>query len=239
MKLKDALGKIDLFDYDDEYEIFLDEYLINEGLIKSWPIDKTISLIKSNGFECDKTDNIFHVLTDQSKIEKLIKLSNNLGWFASYMYLMNNEVIFDKGKFNIDDLDEYDFDSILIRFEAKYDIKIEDIPKYLYHATTREKALKILSFGLSPKTNSIISTHPERVYLANTSNAAETMVRNNPNAWKKSRDGRFCVLQINTNMIPRYFQIYQDPNYKKNGFFTLNNIPPKAIELEKSFDIKI
>ena len=244
MKLKDILNSAAVYGLNEEYDIFIDEYLINEGLIKTWPIEKTISILRSHKIECDifEDENVFHAMFGKvsNRIpEEIFALVNNMGWFPSYVYYLKNEQIKDKGKFQDDEFKEnYEkYDEVMIRFEAKYDIRIEKIPRYLYHVTSRERGLKIMTLGLIPKAHSIASNHPERIYLGRDPDDLETMIRTHPDSWKKSRDGKFTILKINTQMIPRYFQIYNDPNGKGHGVFTLNTIPKSAIDVVRTFDV--
>lgn len=249
IKLKDLVEQLNIYNINDDYYIFEDEFKLNEGLITTWPIKKTVSILKSKGVEVDEYDNnMFHVIIyPKSKLNFLqtLQITNNFGWFPAYMYLLKNNVITsqDKYKYNVvgDFLeDAASKDAVLLRFEAKYDIAIDDVPKFLYHATSREKAIKIMKMGLSPKTDSQISIHPERIYLGTSPESVENMLRQHPyQASKKSRDGEFRVLQVNTSMIPRYFKIFRDPNATKFGVYTLNNIPPSAISVVGAFHIKL
>jgi hypothetical protein len=48
----------------------------------------------------------------------------------------------------------------------------------------------------------------------------------------------YTILKINPNMIPGdYLRLYTDPNYPKEGFYTLNNIPPQAISKVKEINL--
>lgn len=244
MKIRSIIDTINMIDDDDEYDVFIEENLLNEGLLKTWPLDKTISILKNHKVECDqyKDKNVFHVLIDSNNRrtpDEIIALANNLGWIPSYVYYMVNNQIKDKGKYEEVYFNERypEFDSVMIKFEAKYDIRVEKIPQFLYHITSRERALKIMTLGLIPKSHSVTSNHPPRVYLGRSDDEVELMIRSNPNAWKKSRDGQFTILKISTRLIPKYFQIYKDPNSKGHGYFTLNTIPKNAIEVVRTFSI--
>jgi hypothetical protein len=47
----------------------------------------------------------------------------------------------------------------------------------------------------------------------------------------------WTILKIKTDMIPGdYLKLYTDPNYPQ-GYYTLNNIPPQAIEKIKDINI--
>lgn len=249
IKLSDIINSPSFYDISEEYDIFEHEYLLNEGLIKTWPIEKTVSVLKRAGIECDQYNdmNVFNILvhTDDAKniktVNQALTLANNLGWFPSYVYYIRNDVIVFKNKYELSIFKKTapQYDSVMIRFEAKYDVIVETIPRYLYHVTSNDRAIKIMSVGLLPKSNSITSSHPPRVYLSKSATDAERMVNRNPNFWAKSRDGKFTILEIDTNKIPSYFKIYRDPNALGHAYFTLNTIPKNAIELKKTFDINI
>lgn len=244
MKLKEIIAKIDLYDLNEEYEIFIEEYLINEGLIKTWPIDKSVSILKSSKYQCDidkQKENCFNLqLFKEQSLDRMLVQTNNLGWFPSYYWFMVGDTYLDKGKYVKEDIEENreKYESIIFRFEAKYDIRVENIPKYLFHVTPRQKAMKILTLGLVPKSNSMTSSHPPRIFISKNDESLEKMIRNNPNAWEKSIDGKWIILRINTALIPNYFKIFKDPNAGKDAYFTLNNIPAKALEIIKTFEIE-
>lgn len=245
MKLSELVESLNIYTFEEEYEIFYDQFLLNEGLIKTNPIDKTVSILKSNRIRCDKfkDENVFHVeLTKKSPktLDQILSLTNNLGWFPSYAYYILDSKQLNYENFNrtkvLDMLDSVDL--ILLRFEAKYDTIIGDVPKILYHVTTKEKASKILELGLSPKDGSMKAYHPDRIYLGFDPKSLEKMVHRSPEFWLKSRTGEFTILKIDTSLIPSYFRIFKDPNSKLFGCFTLNTIPPKAISIESKFKIQ-
>lgn len=251
MKISSIRKIIELESILDEDLIYEDEFDLNEGLIKSWPLDKTMSVLRSSKFDVRPIANKFELtltIKNFDNLSKCIVLSNNLGWFPSYIRALktNNEV--QRGKYSNDLLDKINkikFDECIITFEAKYDIIVHNVPEYLYHITPRTTAAKILKFGLSPKTNSMLSSHPERIYLAKNINDVERLPRKLVFA-AKSGDGYFWILKIQTSLIPSYFRIfnstnlqnnlYDDPNYIGKGYYTLNSIPPNAIEFEKEIN---
>lgn len=238
----------------DEDLIYADEFALNEGLVRSWPIDKTISMLKSSKFNVILVSgkNKYELILPVKNIDRLKKateISNNMGWFPSYVksYLGSREI--DRQKYTADivgSMISKDIDSIVVTFEAKYDVVVHDIPKYLYHITPREVAAKILKFGLTPKTQSLVSTHPERIYFGKSIDDVKKLTKRIEFA-KKARDGKFWVLKINTKQIPAYFKVfgqidkknnlYSDPNFVDRGLYTLNSVPPNAIEFEEEVDV--
>lgn len=210
-------------------ELYKEEYDLNlqEGLIKTTNIGKTINILKSSfdsGFEYQKNGNTFEVTLyqiDKSALVKFLKYINNLGWFPSYITTPSY-----KGKWNEN---VYSSDLSKIRFEAKFDEEIvEKIPNFLYHITPTQNANKILNVGLVPKSRSKASYHPERVYLGKSLEGIKKLA---PQMYQKTGDKNYTVLKIDTEIIPGgYLRLYTDPNYSKEAYYTLNNIPPQAIE---------
>lgn len=250
MKLKDLMKTLNIYEQSDEYDIFYEEFLINEGLIRTTNLNQTVSILKRNRIDCDVSDkeNAFNIRIDSDRsdeLDRILTLTNNLGWFPSYMYCIKDNLKKDHGKYNYDlffqkiDL----FDSIILRFEAKFDIEILEIPEKLYHACPKRVYHKIMSLGIQPRNNNISANHPERVYMGISPDEVEKMIRRNPNAWTKKIHGKsvedkeWYIIEISTSMIPKYFRIFQDPNSKKFGVYTLNTIPPTALKYFSEFEI--
>jgi hypothetical protein len=215
--------------YKDEYELNL-----QEGLIKTTNIGKTIELLRKffkHGFEYQREGNTFEVTLNQINkdiLNKFLRDTNNLGWFPSYLSTPAY-----KGKW-----DEKFYDDYLskIRFEAKFDEEVvENIPSILYHIAPTQNVDKILKIGLVPKSRSKASYHPERVYLGKTIEGVEKLATQMS---LRTGDKNFTILKIDTKMVPGgYLNLYTDPNYLKEAYYTLNNIPPQAIEKIKEINL--
>jgi hypothetical protein len=225
MKLLDIL----LETYKEEYQLNL-----KEGLIKTTNIGKTINLLKSSfdfGFEYQRDNNTFEVTFHQinkNTLNKFLKYINNLGWFPSYITTPLYKGKWEENKYN-EDLSK-------IRFEAKFDEEVvENIPSILYHITPTQNVNKILNIGLVPKSRSKASYHPDRVYLGR---SIRGMGKLAPQMYQRTGDLNFTILKIDTNMVPGgYLRLYTDPNYSKEAYYTLNNIPPQAIEKIKDINL--
>ena len=124
---------------------------------------------------------------------------------------------------------------IKLRFEAKFDEEVvENVPSILYHITPTQNANKILSIGLVPKSRSKASYHPDRVYLSKDLEDIENL---GEMFYQKTGIKNWTILKIETDIIPGdYLKLYTDPNYKQ-GYYTLNNIPPQAIEKVKEINL--
>lgn len=231
------------------YEAHKDEYDLNlkEGLTKTTNIDKTLNLLKKSfnkGYHYIKKDNntfivdFIHVY--KNDVGRFTQMANNLGWFPSHMFILNkngNDVDF-QGKWDINKFNEGE---TYVTFEAKYDEQVvENIPKILYHASPSKYADKILKIGLSPRSRSKKSFHPDRVYVSSSLEKIKKLI---PLLGKTGGDKEYTVFKINTEDIPgNYFKIYTDPNFSMSGtnnegFYTVNNIPPYALSKETEITI--
>jgi hypothetical protein len=226
------------------YEAYKDEYDLNltEGLIKTTNLGKTLNLLKKSfhkGYHYIEDDNntftVNFIHVTKNDLEQFLQMANNLGWFPSYMVVLDKRGIntefkgkWDKNKFN--ERETY------VSFEAKYDEQVvENIPKILYHASPSKNADKILKIGLSPRSRSKRGFHPERVYLASSLKDLEKII---PLLGKTEGDRNYTVFKINTEEVPgNYFKLYTDPNFTDTGFYTVNNIPPYALSKETEITI--
>lgn len=217
-------------------ETYKEEYKLNlkEGLIKTTNIGKTLNILEkkySSKFIFNKLKNSFYINTFHTDINTLlngiIKDANTLGWFPSFIETEDyigkwDEKYFKEGE-------------IKLRFEAKFDEEVvENIPSILYHITPTQNANKILSIGLVPKSRSKASYHPDRVYLSKNLKDIENL---GEMFYQKTGIKDWMILKIDTNMVPGdYLKLYTDPNYE-HGYYTLNNIPPQAIEKVKNIKL--
>lgn len=211
-------------------EIYEEEFKLNleEGLIKTTNLGQTLSILKKGysnkyNFSSNQDGNSFNIQSfniDLNNIEELIKKSNTLGWFPSW--LETDEY---KGKWNPNIL-KNSKEIEKLRFEAKYDFKIDKIPDILYHLAPEKNWEKISKLGLLPKSRSKASYHPERVYLTQDEKSAKSLAEL---FYQKTGEKEYALIKIETTLIPDYFKLYKDPNFK-NGYYTMNNIPPNVIE---------
>lgn len=237
-----------------------EQKLLNEGLILTHPIDKSIKVIENAGFEVIVLQNVkyqnrFFVEIDSfsTDISKLFKITDNLGWYCSEVKEGVN-IGSKTHKYTPSNLSKFlkDYSIVFLLFEPKYDLAIDPRRyEYLYHFTTLINLNRIKEYGLTPKTQNKISTHPDRIYLAYTAHAAEKFGRKidvrlrdelsgtetPPKHNKKEELKMGVILKITVTGLPSYFKIYQDPNYYEEGCFTLNSIPYSHIDIFKKFDL--
>jgi hypothetical protein len=193
----------------------MDNHIISEGLIKTYPLEKSIQILK-------RKFNDYTINTGEDNeiyLERLINynnvnhLLNTLGYHISYI-IQNNKQI----KLNELDINQ---DYILCA-EPKYDIKVV-VPKIIFHATLSKYVNKIKKIGIIPKSNNKISLHPDRIYFSIKIEDAIKFAEYLENKYETSS----AIVVISTIELDNNF--YSDINFKDSGVYTLNNISPKNI----------
>ena len=207
---------------------------VAEGLVKTHPIGTSkrildrkfadsnlivIEDVSANRLMLDVT-NFYH-------FKELFILINNLGYFASAIdiYPFDGEFFYEKfSEYKLVEIvgRRGEYKKIEIVLEAKFDEQPR-IPKTLFHVTTKNKAIKIAKDGIVPKSYSKLTYHPERIYLTDSIVAAIEFADK-----IKKKEEIYVILGIKTDLVPN-MKIYDDPNYKLSGYYTLNNISPNAL----------
>jgi len=226
-------------------ELYAEEYALNEGLIKTHSMQATISVLSkknksdSHNIIPDYRNNTFIIrytkhMPDENELSELITLTNNLGWFPSYFAVKDSENKFKQSAYTLNKMMQYAESRpayLDLYFEAKYDVEEYKIPDTLYHVTTDTAYEKILRLGLSPKSRSKKAFHPDRIYFTKDLDVAKELSGRLKSYYPGGADP--VILKVNTKYIPgNYFKLYRDPQFRGKGYYSLNNVPPDAIELE-------
>jgi hypothetical protein len=231
--------------FDKIHETYRDEYKINEGLIYTHPLSSVFNILgKKFEIFVDKKTNIFYVRLLNEKINKenfqnLLITANNLGWFcAGFTTDLFGTLKFDENEI-LKLLEKNSIRSLELLFNAKFDVMIDKVPEFLYHLTTTNKIEKIFKRGLSPKTYSKNSSHPERIYFLIDKDYAKSLA---VQFYEKTGNLNYTLLKINCFYVKPYIRLFNDSmftadNGKIIAYYTLNNIPPHAIEVEKEINI--
>lgn len=232
----------------EQYNNFISKFKpfeINEGLIKTQSpgilltgFQRLMRFNGSNAFiDYDDDGRLYVDCKDIKKrdAEFILSLIGNYGYFVSEFLINRIGDKFDEKTFIEIYFHNREKIDIIFYIEAKFDITVKNIPQLLYHSTLTEYLKNILENGLFPKTKNKISTHPPRIYLSNSI----------PNAIVFSRFAKakhfkeMTILEIDTTKIKQTssyngelidFKLYNDPNYKGKGYYTLNNIHKNTIK---------
>ncbi len=241
-----------------------DDLLIDEGLTKTVPLDVAVSRLKFwsqkqkfiyDGEEyprkldvkIDKTTDTIVVNDilwfDNKILENFFIILNNLGYFISefgYSTEIDRKVGYKK--YSIEDFEKIFKEkdklvSLSIVIEAKFDKEINKIPDKLFHLCPQVNLSKILKIGLTPRSGSKISNHPDRIYLAFSREGAKG-IGSEIQKYDQENEYVFCLLEIDVeklkqlrekNLNKSNLRFFDDPNFKNKGVFSLENIPPDAI----------
>jgi hypothetical protein len=152
----------------------------------------------------------------KSPTKEELKMLNDFGWYNSS---------------NIGDI---------YAFEPKYDYEIVPTGN-IYHLVPDINLKKVQMMGLTPKTKSKLTKHPERIYFMNPSSdndykeTAIALWQSLPKDTQKLVHS-YYLLEITPN-VHKNFKFYVDPNFKMgNGaIWTYKNIPPSHIQVKKKY----
>lgn len=122
---------------------------------------------------------------------------------------------------------------IQLVFEAKYgyDVTANIVSswEYLYHVTPKKNFNKILTKGLSPKTQGKQSNHPERIYFATSIHDIQTYLLPEFARVTNTNIDDWAILQIRCAAFEQKgVRVFDDPAFP-GGVYTLSNISPSFI----------
>ena len=207
---------------------------LEEGLISTTPTKKTVKIFKRRF-----PDYYFEILSDGEieisagrkdyveEIKAIDNLSKTLGWYISYgnkintNYEDNIQII----KYDDDKFFDHKYEQINIKqiFDTTRNIDIK--PSFLYHVTPVKNVEKILKIGLVPKHKDKLSHHPDRVYITDELEFAWGLKKQ----FERLNRIECEILKISTKGLD--IKLYSDVDSRPNGFYTLENIPPKYISI--------
>ena len=227
---------------------------INEGLIHTYNINTSTSILKKWYNSMTKYFNIEILSNDTFEITVTDKISttlfrvlirdiNNLGYFPSIVYLENEHNMINQFKYDFDKINNIlmskNIIKLIISCEKKFDDEIL-ILNTVFHVCKERNISKIFRNGLSPRSKNRVSTHPERIYFCLDIESCEDLIdkfKINDNI-KNLPEQKYNILKINipdliSDLKKHNKEIIfrKDPNMNKNGVYTYDNIPKEYIKL--------
>jgi hypothetical protein len=243
--------------YGSYYETHAVEFAINEGIYKTCPQQDLIDLIRTklnaNVFTSpDAPDDVIGEFGWPYSFNKIEQFITSRGWFISVALLNNKRIDIDKLKDKT--FDTHDVCRLIL--EPIHSDFVET-PDILYHATPLANWKKIQKLGLSPKSKSVVTFHPERIYFVDnlprmldiTGRLASAKFHNakaTSHFDPKEYYSEWAILKIDTTKIPSirnhsYFRVHKDTkSFTLNDevLYSQNYVPPNAISLCKTVDIE-
>lgn len=171
----------------------------------------------------------FDKLTSDS-LDNMNKNMLNFGWFPASIDNKNGI----QGKYSDKFIKCMNQPNVIIKYEANKDTTIIPVNRFLYHITPDYAWKRIKLNGLTPRTSSKLSNHPERIYLfdgkpENYDSIASYLIAHNVH---KNDVRNSYMMEIDTNKIPN-IKYFKDPNFPlTNAIWTYQNIPPIAIKID-------
>ena len=207
----------------------LNKFVISEGLISSYPIEKVKSYIEKKLPSADVSisdkmyTNVLHmvVVNDGYNVDKLLVNVDNLcGWYSSVINGLQTNQYYSSVLSAFKDGNE----KVAIVLERRFDKDVDNANDKAYHLTDAKYVPKILKIGLVPKTRNRKWKYPERIYLSRTKMGLYSLF-DNPEFNEFEQP---VALEVDLKGLD--IKLYRDPNFN-GGFYTLDNIPPSHIKV--------
>ena len=125
--------------------------------------------------------------------------------------------------------------------EEQNEVEVHPSTSKAYHLTPDIYIDSIKKNGLTPKSESKLSLHPERIYLY--LNRESSYMKLASDLWNSSKHKEniknYYVLEIDLNQIPGH-TFYQDPEsfFGYIGIYTKQGIPSSAIHIVKTIPVQ-
>ena len=217
--------------------------LLYEGLIKTYSVEETLRMLDNIDISEDcirvyyNNTPKFYILIENNKdsFNILNQKFDLYGWFFSDAEVGDNYYK------NIEDVFKLNIDKIWVSFSAKFDVllSVSERSNYYYHVTTKYKLDNILKIGLTPKTNSKIANHPDRIYLLtiNNNEIIEQLIHelfmSNTLDYKYKKE--YVLLRIYIPNTPP-LRLFRDSE-TEGGVYSIDNIKPEKIKVIKYYNI--
>ena len=203
---------------------------LSEGLIKTYPMEKTIRYIKDYFKLSD--DEIYPINAENGReqiainvpivgdnLERVEKAFTLCGYYLGYPKkdALKPNTIYE------------------LQFEKKYDDdflkQLRQHESILYHVSPIYYAEKIKHIGLTPRSRNGVFDYPDRTYFI--VGSAKKIIPHvvselDASLTNKMNNGKYCIITLDLNRIPENVKFYLDPN-SKYSVYTYDNISPNVI----------
>ena len=187
--------------------------------------------IVNNLISFNSSFNIIVDHLDQETLDKINKFMAEKGWFPISIGLSDME----GHKYSQNVKNYLDEDDVQIGYEANLAKELGVSKTKAFHVTPDIFIDKIKESGLTPKSESKLSDHPDRIYLFLNKNIAKDMVWTIWNSLSKERQQTikdYYVLEIDLTQLPDQ-KFYHDPQtmISYEAIYTTQPIPKSAIKV--------
>lgn len=216
--------------YANPLTLYMDKQL-NEGLIRTYPIEKTIDFVKSYFNFNEKQIQVVPVANGEkniiiylpvigNNIDQVTKAMNLCGYFLSHKVFK----VLPLGKV------------ATLQFEARNqkDIskELRNEEKTLLHITPKYNVNKIKNIGFSPRHRNELFNFPERIYFLRGTVLKDAIMdigdQLNYSNTSPGNNGEYALFTIDLAKVSEDVKWFVDPNYP-HGVYTTQNISPNTI----------
>lgn len=214
-----------------DFDEFIEETLLNEGLLMTYPADKVVRYIQKK-YNLDDDSVELHI-DDGEYILVSKKLDKNMFDNVESVLKLGGYYQADE---NIDDYYTYE----KIYEEDIFDkLKQSGEIEYLYHLTPSINDKKIQTKGLIPRSRNYRFKYPDRIYLLSNGDSrflkliCKELIK--PillfgTEFEKNKVKKYSVYRIDFSKVEN-IKLYKDPNVRDfDSYFTMDNIRPEWIE---------
>lgn len=216
--------------YNNPITLYINQNL-NEGLLITYPIDKTIKYICNYfNFPPSQVDKIKGVDGTEKIAVSFYNIGKNVEIMSKAMDICGYYLSFPKESHIPNN------EWVRLEYEPKFQNDItSDIlanEKFLIHITPFYNVKKIKSIGFSPRYRNDMFNYPDRVYFVKGSTDEQIIINlaNRLSTFNKSagNNGEYALIKIDLNKISDNVKFYSDPNFI-DGVYTKDNISPDVI----------
>ncbi|MCQ2739795.1 MAG: hypothetical protein MJ237_06165 [bacterium] len=209
-----------------------DKGKLNEGLIKTYPIDTTIKwlcdyfmLKKNQVTKCDGENGKQLIFVRIPNISNNVELLNQaIGVCGYHLSIVADKTIINDVEWLTLQYEEniQEDDSAIIRQQETH----------LYHITPQYNEKKIKDTGFSPRCRNTLFKYPERIYFMRGSLSEDEIIFLSEQLcnYNKSvgNNFKYCIFDVDINKIPIKTKMFLDSNYP-GGIYITDNLRPECI----------
>ena len=245
----DLMRKLGNVTFDNPLSLYLsgiatNKITINEGLIRTYPIDKTIEYVKKS-FPLLGDDGIYKVPNEQNGGYNIMTVIPNIGQnIENINKAMNFCGYHFSATVNRKHLNNVEY--VFNQYEAKNTENSTDYirkhERYLFHLTPSYNKEKIIKNGFSPKCKNEFLKFPSRVYFIRASKVTKNDIVEfakilDEHNHSKGNNHIYTVFMVDLNKIPKDVKFSIDNNYI-HGVMTSDNITPESIVQSGTINLK-
>ncbi|WP_146739363.1 hypothetical protein [Pseudoprevotella muciniphila] len=238
-EIPDVREYIKTFDNINSYDIY--NTMIDEGLIKTYPIDKTINyIVRKYGLDNRqvRVSPINNGIVDVDIITIILRNTIDSNTLGDIKHDFQTCGYFNNQKPTQIHNTNYLFFCFEPKFSQDVTTMVRQNYRYLYHSSPKIFQDKVMRCGLIPKSKNTLFLYPDRTFLMvgdnlnsqqiNVLKNVQTERNSNCNTLNQKETKEHILITIDVSKIPQDVKFYCDP-LSHRAIFTNDNIPRHSI----------